>query len=172
VSIDTEDRLIALLDENRSPLAAAITRQIRRTVPRYESSASRGLEANVDALLRGMPALIRGEPLDDLFRIVGDIAVDRARRGFRAGDFSLACLCFLPVLRHFLSEREPADGMAMYDLVEAVALPFMGRCMAVFVDRPKLPNDGQVTTVLGLLAKRVADAADGRSIMPIAIERV
>jgi len=56
----------------------------------------------------------------------------RTAQGFSSGDFLVAVLCMLPVLRRFYSNyaSSPERGLRYYEEIEAVLLPFYGHWAA------------------------------------------
>jgi len=138
------DNAAALIESYTDKLAAAVTRQIQATVPKYTDAAPAELESNLKTLVGALAPLVRGEHTDELESAVGRVAELRRGTGFNVGEFTVAALCFLPVLRRFFQERadSPADALAMYDALEQVALPFCGRIVSIFADTQPIAAGG------------------------------
>jgi hypothetical protein len=143
------ERVVQLLRSHRVRIARALVRQTRALAPRYEQIEAAAQERNFLALLLAVERLLeRGEdrPLLDA---ASNIAQLRASMGFRVEDFVLASVGFLPVLRRFIIEHasSPEEGFDDYEAFEAIALPFIGRAAAIFLDAgedPTIPNGNKV----------------------------
>jgi len=170
MSESIEQRAVAMIEESTGPLASAIARQIKRTVPRYSEEDFTAIHLNIKGLLSGVPALVRGESLEELTATVREIARERSSGGFTTADFTVASLCILPVLRHFFIGEGGEQGLKMYDAVEAVILPFMGRSIAIFADAPPPESTPEESIVRQILSRLTDPDSDG--IAPIAIEKI
>jgi hypothetical protein len=142
--LTAQDHAIELMESYKDGLAAAIARQIKATVPRYKETDPPDIEKNLAALLGAMPPLIRGGHSSELEAVVNNVASMRASGGFNVGEFTVAALCFLPVLRKFFRDKaSTAEAAAeMYDVVEAVALPFAGQIVSIFADSQPVAAGG------------------------------
>lgn len=136
-------------------LAKVTVRQIKHVVPRYRDMDDLPLERNISLLLRGVVQLLEKSDERWLVSVVRDVAQLRALGGFTTSDFLMAGLCFLPVIRSLLVRKvAPAEeALRLYDEVEAVAIPFLGRITAMFesVALPSMAeaDDDQVAAWLG-----------------------
>lgn len=138
------ERAAELIESYNDKLAAAIARQIQATVPRYEESSPPDLEQNLQRLVGALAPLVRGKNAEELEQVVKGVAEMRATAGFNVGEFTVAALCFMPVLRNFFRERADSadDALAMYDAVEAVGLPFCGRIVSIFAENQPVAAGG------------------------------
>lgn len=167
---DTSLRAIELIDGSKDGLTDAVSRQILKFVPRYKGADL--LETNVRAILDGIAIMVRGESREELVKTVEVITSNRSATGFSVGDYALASMCFLPVLRKFFLECDPERGLEMYDIVESVSFPFMAQCISIFVEGPpKAAQDGEALTLWDLVMTRVSDRRKG-GVVPMSIERV
>lgn len=137
-------RAARLLSGRHPQIAAAVARQLKRTVPRYQDVERQALEKNVLSILRGLDHLLAKGDETTLRRIVDDVAQLRAATGFGVDEIVMAGLCFLPVLRRFLihQEEDVMRGLAAYEAVEAVALPLFGHVAMYFRDLADLTDPG------------------------------
>ncbi len=124
-----------LLKAYRTPVAKAVTRQVRELVPRYQhvdpEALTRNIELIIDAVL---PQLDRRDerPLMTTLNMIMDL---RQASGFLVSDFSLACLCVFPVARRFFVEQAPTlrEGLDIYNAFEAMLMPLVGRLIDNFL---------------------------------------
>lgn len=137
-------RAARLLSGRHPQIAAAVARQLKRTVPRYQDVERHALERNILGILKGLDRLLVKGDEATLRRIVDDIAQLRAATGFGVDEIVMAGLCFLPVLRRFLIARDEdmARGLETYEALEAVALPFFGHVAMYFRDLADLTDPG------------------------------
>jgi hypothetical protein len=142
--LNAQDRAVDLIESYRDPLAGAIARQIKSTVPRYKDEDPPDIKENLAALLGAMPLLIRGQATSDLEEVVNGVASMRASGGFNVGEFTVAALCFLPVLRQFFRDKAATseEAMEMYEVVEQVALPFVGHIVSAFAGNQPVAAGG------------------------------
>ncbi len=157
-------RVVSLLRGHRVRIARALVRQTRALVPRYEQLDTLAQERNFMSLLLGVERLLEFDDDAPLMEVAAHIAQLRASMGFRVEEFSVASLCFLPVVRRFVIEHATSldVGLADYELFEAVALPVIGRAANLFLDaneEPTIPSGGFV-------------ALKPKPLRPIRIERV
>lgn len=137
-------RAARLLAGRHPQIAAAVARQLKRTVPRYQDVERQALERNILGILKGLDRLLSRGDEATLRRTVDDIAQLRAATGFGVDELVMAGLCFLPVLRRFLilQDEDMARGLETYEAVEAVALPFFGHLAMYFRDLADLTDPG------------------------------
>lgn len=133
--VETAPQRAARLLAGRHPqIAAAVARQLQRTVPRYQNVNRQALERNILAILRGLDRLLAKGDEGTLRRTLDDIAELRATTGFGVDEIVMAGLCFLPVLRRYLvhQDEDMRRGLESYEAVEAIALPFFGHIAMYF----------------------------------------
>lgn len=137
-------RAARLLADRHPQLAAAITRQLKRTVPRYQAVERHAMERNILAILKGLQRLLEKGDERTLRSIVDDIAQLRSATGFGVDEFVMAGFCFLPVIRRFLvaSDESMEQGLLAFEAVEAVALPMFGHVAMYFQDLEDLTDPG------------------------------
>jgi hypothetical protein len=130
------ERAVTLIEADRARLARAIAKQIQVTVPRYQSVDLDALAGNITTVLASVRPLVLANDSARLGRVVEDIARLRIASGFGVSEFLASALCVLPVTRRFLVMRASSisEGLEMYELIEAVVLPFMGNVASVFLD--------------------------------------
>lgn len=118
-----------LIKGHKVRLARAIARQIQQIVPRYREMDSTALERNLGTLLSATETFLENGDDRQLIDLTRNVMELRAVSGFALGDFVMATACWLPVLRRFILERSASvdEGLRVYESVEAVALPLMGR---------------------------------------------
>jgi hypothetical protein len=161
----SSERVVKLLRSHRVRIARALVRQTRALAPRYEQLDATGQEHSFITLLLAVERLLERGEEGPLLDTAAHLAQMRAALGFRIEDFSLAALSFLPVMRRFIVENSAtvSEGLDDYEHFEAIALPFVGRATAIFLEaseEPTVPN-----------ARRVQTTPDG-PMKPLRIERV
>lgn len=136
-------RLAQILGEHQSAIAAAVTRQIRRSVPRYREVDREAMEHEVELLLAGLLHLAKGGDARQLKRMVADVLTLRRVIGFSEADLLVASLCFLPVMRRFLIRHAPhtREGLLTYDEFEALVFRLMPFMLEVLRGSPSLPTE-------------------------------
>lgn len=145
MSVENATQRAARLLSGRHPqIAAAVARQLKRTVPRYQDVERQALERNILGILKGLDRLLAKGDEATLRRIVDDIAQLRAATGFGVDEMVMAGLCFLPVLRRFLiaQDEDMTRGLESYEALEAVALPFFGHLAMYYRDLADLTDPG------------------------------
>lgn len=162
------DRVVKLLRGHRVRVARALVRQARALVPRYEQIDASAQERNFLSLLLGVERLLEHGDDEPVLEVASHVAQLRASMGFRVDDFSVASLCFLPVIRRFILEHSESlqQGLDDYDDFESVALPILGRAANIFMDATEeetQPNGRDPRK------KRVVSAGPMK---PVRIERV
>lgn len=123
-------RLAQILEDHQPAIAAAVTRQIRRSVPRYREVDREAMQHEVELLLSALLHLARGGDSRQLKQMVADVLTLRRVIGFSEADLLVAALCFLPVMRRFLIRHAPhtKEGLQTYDEFETIVfrvVPFM-----------------------------------------------
>jgi len=123
----------ALLEAHQPRIAAAITRQIQRTVPRYRQLDGAALRRSVSGLLEGLQRLLCQDDVGPLTRLVTDLIQLRRVAGFQTSEVILAGLCFLPVLRRFYLHKAPRPriSLAWFEELEALLIPVLAELMVV-----------------------------------------
>jgi hypothetical protein len=123
---------LQLFANRRLQLACAVARQVQATVPRYRGLDALALARNIDHVLRAVQQLLKNNDEQTLSEVLGQLKQRREHEGFSGGDFLVAVLCTLPVIRRFFCNHasSPAIGLRFYEEVEAVLLPFYGRWAA------------------------------------------
>jgi hypothetical protein len=162
------ERLVKLLKGHRVRIARALVRQTRALVPRYEQLDAGAQERNFLSLLLGVERLLEHGDDAPLLEVAAHVAQLRASMGFRVEDFSVAAMCFLPVIRRFVLEHAGniAEGLDDYEEFESVALPYLGRAAIIFMDASEDPTQPNARAVL---QKKLSAAGPMK---PIRIERV
>ncbi len=137
-------RAARLLNGREPQIAAAVARQLKRTVPRYADVERQAMERNISAILKGLQRLLAKGDERTLRRIVDDVAQLRSATGFGVDEVIVAGLCFLPVLRRFLVENDSdiEAGLAAFEALEAVALPMFGHIAMYYRDLADLTDPG------------------------------
>lgn len=130
-----KERAAEMIEKSRERLARAVGRQIQATVPKYNDIDVDALSGNLNTILRCVGPLLKGDP-GKLIPVIETIAQLRTAAGFQASEFVLAGICFMPVLRRFFWAKADTheEGIALYEVVEAVILPFLGRTMGIFIN--------------------------------------
>ncbi|MBI5494439.1 MAG: hypothetical protein HY904_05385 [Deltaproteobacteria bacterium] len=122
-----------LLKSHQVRISRALARQIQQMVPRYREVDAGLLEKNILTLMDGMHALLERGDDRKLMGVVEYVVQIRSIGGFQTGEFMLACLCFLPVMRRFLADKLPmAQAVAAYEAVENAALPLVARLIPLY----------------------------------------
>jgi len=128
----------ALLKSHNVRIARAIARQTQGLVDRYRTMDISILEKNISVTLSGAQVLLETGDETKMMKTLEYVVQIRTISGFQTADFLMAWLNFLPVMRRFLLERLPVkQAMAEYDVVEAIALPMMGRVVTMFEEAQK-----------------------------------
>jgi len=156
-----------LLKGHRVRLSRAMARQIQQLVPRYQLLDSTVLERNLGTILGGIEHFLQSGDEAHLMGIMQNVMQLRALGGFALGEFLMATLSVLPVLRRFFIERSATleEGLRVYESVESVALPLMGRMADIYVQM------GQELPAESALAFEKLFQAAGK-FMPARIETV
>lgn len=141
-------RAARLLRGREPQVAAAVARQLRRTVPRYEDVERQALERSLMAVLKGLQRLVESGDERTLKRIVDDAAQLRSATGFGVDEFVMAGLCFLPVVRRFMIENDVSieQGLLAFEAVESVALPMFGHIAMYYRDLADLTDPGKAAS--------------------------
>lgn len=123
---------LRLFANRRLQLACAVARQVQATVPRYRAIDALTLARNIDRVLQAVQQLLQNSDEQTLCEVLGRLRQRREGEGFSGGDFLVAVLCTLPVIRRFYCNHasSPETGLRFYEEVEAVLLPFYGRWAA------------------------------------------
>jgi hypothetical protein len=131
--MNVEQKTAALIQSHQVRLARAVVRQIHLLVPKYRLVDAQAMEKNVLAQLQGVVVILERGDERKLLSVVEPLVQIRSMSGFDISEFLLAYLCFLPVTRRFFMERLPlGEALASYEVVENLALPLLGRFMALF----------------------------------------
>ena len=134
----TRRRARALLEQHRDLIAHAVARQIRMAVPSYEAVEEIGLAGNVAVVLEAVGGLLAARDPATVARVMDLLRALHQRRGFAVGDFMVAVLCALPVLRRFYGKYAdtPQLGQELFERVEGVLIPLYGKLVALLADAP------------------------------------
>lgn len=137
-------RAARFLKPRHAEIARAVTRQLKRTVPRYEEVDRTAMERNSLAILKGLQRLLEQGDVRTLKRVVDDVSQLRSSAGFSVDELVMAGLCFLPVLRRYLVSvhQDPLEGLVAYEAVEAVTLPLIGHVAAYLQEVAELTDPG------------------------------
>jgi hypothetical protein len=128
------ERTIALITSHKNRMARALARQVRSLSPNYATVDQSALEASFARMLGYVVQFLQSGDDNTLKEYAAHTAQLRSAVGFRADDFMLAALAFLPVVRRFLVEnaRDVATGLAAYESFEAVAIPLLAETGTLF----------------------------------------
>ena len=169
----SNERVVELLTSHKVRIARALMRQMRALSPRYASLEQTALEAS---LLRFVAVTARFLQTGDdgtLREQTLHTAQLRQALGFKADDFMLAGLSFLPVLRRFLVEHAPSvqQGLDDYETFEAIAIPVLAESVVLFREAGSddLANDDDEDDPTVPNARR---SMLGSKLSPFSIERV
>jgi len=123
---------VELLERHRSLIAHAIARQIMQTLPQYRSVDPNDLAGSIDELLEGVQTLLIARDHKTLAQVLDTLVQLHNKRGFGVGDFLVATLCTLPVMRRFYMKYASAQdqGIVCYEQVESVLIPLYGHLAA------------------------------------------
>lgn len=129
-------KAIELIEGDKARLGRAVARQQQLMVARYAEVDAEALARNNQTILGCLGDLVLSRRPDTLAALVENIAQMRGAGGFDVSEFVVSAMCFFPVLRRFLVHRadSTAEGLIMFEAVEAVGLPFVGRVAAIFLE--------------------------------------
>jgi hypothetical protein len=136
-------KAVTLLDARRTKVAVAVARQMQRSVPSYADIDVVALARGNEDTLECLGDLLMERKTKSLERITYSVAELRAAAGFDVSDFVSAGLCFLPVIRRYLTKAADTvqEGLEMYELVEAMLMPFTGTMLKIFMEC--MPKEGE-----------------------------
>jgi hypothetical protein len=125
-----------LFKSNRKRIACAVAHQIQQTVPRYQQVDSLTLARNVDSVLQGVQRVLEGGQEQAVTGVLDWLQAQRKNEGFSAGDFLVAVLCSLPVIRRFYANHASSleAGLRYFEEVEAILIPLYGHWVAADAD--------------------------------------
>lgn len=145
------ERVIVLLNSHKVRIVRALVRQMRALSPRYASVEQHALEASLQRLMGLVTRYLQTGDDGSIREYTLHTAQLRQALGFKADDFMLAGLSWLPVMRRFLVEQAPSveQGLDDYEAFEAVAIPLLAQSVILFrsagdefddADEATLPN--------------------------------
>jgi hypothetical protein len=143
MNIETPRELaVRLLRENTKDIAEGIYRLSCKLQPRWAKVEKTAFVHNGTSLLEGVAAFMSGGDVENLFRFARDTMHVRRLGGFTAVDFNVAVHAYMPVIRKAFLSRAPTlrQGVAAYDVAEAVTLPLITRLVAA------IATAGEITT--------------------------
>jgi len=163
------ERVVDLLTSHKVRIARALVRQMRALSPRYASLEPGALEGSLLRFVAMTAHFLKTGDNASLREQTVHTAQLRQALGFKADDFMLAGLSFLPVMRRFLVEHAPsvAQGLDDYELFEAEAIALLAESVILFNDASDGLDDDEDPTV-----PNVPRASLSRSRSPFSIERV
>jgi len=124
-----------ILERHREGVAVAVARQIRSSVPRYRMVDKQAVANNVKDVLDGVRVLLTRGDERQVMGVLNYIMDIRRISGFSVGDFLVAVLCALPVVRRFFIAKaiSAEAGLKLYEAFEAQVLPLYGRVVINFI---------------------------------------
>lgn len=127
-------RLVQLIGSHKVRIARALGRQVRGFSANYASMDSAALESSFGRVLGHVEHYLTTGDDTGLRNHTAHTAQLRSALGFRANDFMLASLVFLPVMRRFLIEQatDLQSGLRDYEAFEAVAIPLLAEAALSF----------------------------------------
>jgi hypothetical protein len=164
------ERVVELLTSHKVRIARALVRQMRSLSPRYAGLEQGALEGSLLRFVAMTAQFLKTGDNANLREQTLHTAQLRQALGFKADDFMLAGLSFLPVMRRFLLEHASSlpEGIEDYELFEAEAIPLLAESVILFNDASDgLDDDDDDPTV-----PNVKRASLSRSRSTFSIERV
>jgi len=133
--LEPRQRAAQLLERHRSSVAYAIARQIQNTVPKYRTIDREAVTGNVKDVIDGVRIMLTKSDERQVMGALNVIMEIRRLSGFSVGDFLVAVLCALPVVRRFFITKSMSAelGLELYEAFESQVLPLYGRLVINFV---------------------------------------